>query len=171
MLIADLHERIRQHVLAAVRSQQVTQTALAELVGMKQSHISNLLNGRRRLSIDGMDAVLNVLGLDVTRLIPMSDQTRSPKDSSTTLESVPMIQHRAAMNPTFGNSLAIVWSTVGLIGSLDKPHVRFWRLRARKAPVYLEGLVSHRRDLTLEDRELVADVRQRCPDSGGNDGD
>ena len=49
-----------------------------------------------------MDAVLNVLGLDVQRLIGMSDQTRSPKDSSTTLESVPIIRHRAAMNPTFG---------------------------------------------------------------------
>jgi transcriptional regulator with XRE-family HTH domain len=148
MLIADLHERIRQHVLAAVRSQQVTQTALAELVGMKQSHISNLLNGRRRLSIEGMDAILNVLGLDVTRLIPMSEQTRSSQDSSSPLDSVPMIQHRAAMNPTFGRNdiLGELGFTKVLLRRLSADHtdarapwVRFVAVRADTAfaaPMY-----------------------------------
>jgi transcriptional regulator with XRE-family HTH domain len=103
MLIADLQERTRQHVFAAIKSRQITQRALGELVGMRQAHISNFVLGRRRLSIDGMDAVLNALGLDVTSLIAMSEQTTpSPQNCSTSLESVPLIQHRAAMSPTFG---------------------------------------------------------------------
>jgi transcriptional regulator with XRE-family HTH domain len=102
MLIADLHERIRQHVLATIKSNQLTQKELGELIGMRQAHISNFVLGRRGLSIDGMDAILKVLGLDVQRLIAMSEQTTPfPKECSATLESVPIIQHRAAMNPAF----------------------------------------------------------------------
>ncbi len=103
MLIADLQERTRQHVLATIKSRQITQSALGKLVGMRQAHISNFVLGRRRLSIDGTDAILNALGLDVMSLIAMSEQTTpSPKHCSTTLESVPLIKHRAAMSPTFG---------------------------------------------------------------------
>ncbi len=111
MLISDLHERIRQHTLATVKSRQLTQRRLAELIGMRQAHISNFLHGRRGLSIGGMDAILKVLGLDVTRLIAMSDQTRSPEDCSTKLENVPLIQLRAVMNPTFGKK-----ETLGELG-------------------------------------------------------
>ena len=35
---------------------------------MRQAHISNFVLGRRGLSIDGMDAILKVLGLDMARL-------------------------------------------------------------------------------------------------------
>jgi hypothetical protein len=50
-----------------------------------------------------MDAILNALGLDVMSLIAMSEQpTPSPQNSSTSLKTVPLIQQRAAMSPTFG---------------------------------------------------------------------
>src|ERR1017187_3086958 len=102
MLIADLHERIRQHVLATIKSNQLTQKELGELIGMRQAHISNFVLGRRGLSIEAMDALLNVLGLDVHSLMAMSEQTTaSPNDPSATLESVPIIQPRAAMKPAF----------------------------------------------------------------------
>lgn len=103
MLIADLHERIRQYVLATINSGQLTQRALAEMIGVRQAHISNFLHGRRGLSIAGMDALLGVLGIDVEDLLSMSDQTRPLKDCSIALENVPLIQLRAAMHPTFGH--------------------------------------------------------------------
>jgi transcriptional regulator with XRE-family HTH domain len=103
MLIADLQELTRQHVFATIKSRQITQRALGELVGMRQAHISNFVLGRRRLSIDAVDAILNALGLDVMSLIAMSEQTTPyPINCPTTLESVPLIQHKAAMSPTFG---------------------------------------------------------------------
>ena len=143
MLIADLHERIRQHVLATIKSNQLTQKELGELIGMRQAHISNFVHGRRGLSIEAMDALLNVLGLDVRRLMAMSEQTTpSPKDSSSTLESVPLIQHGAAMNPTFGKDeiLGELGYTKTLVRQLKaeptdtrKPWVRFIAVRADAA--------------------------------------
>lgn len=103
MLIADLHERLRQHVLATIKSRQITQRALGEMVGMRQAHISNFVLGRRGFSIDGMDAILKVLGLNVQQLIAVTDQTRVRKVSLSAIESVALVHLRAAMNPTFAN--------------------------------------------------------------------
>lgn len=122
MLTADLHESLRQHVLAIIKSRQITQRALAELIGMKQAHISNFVNGRRGLSIDAMDTILKVLGLDVTTLIAMSGQTLSPKDCSTALESVPLVEQRAAMKSTFGKN--------EILGKLGFTKVLLRRLKA-----------------------------------------
>jgi predicted XRE-type DNA-binding protein len=101
VLIADLHERIRLHVLATVKSRQITQKALAERVGVQQAHVSNFLLGRRGLSIEAMDAILNALGIDVMSLIAMSEHAPGLKNGSNPLETVPMVQPRAAMKPTF----------------------------------------------------------------------
>jgi transcriptional regulator with XRE-family HTH domain len=139
MLIADLHESLRQHVLATIKSKQLNQRELAELIGMRQAHISNFVLGRRGFSIDGMDAILKVLGLDVTSLLAMPGQTPSPKDCSTTLESVPLIQLRAAMNPTFAKDdlRGELGFTKSLLRRLNadsievrKPWVRFIAIRA-----------------------------------------
>jgi transcriptional regulator with XRE-family HTH domain len=104
VLIADLQEHLRKHVRATVKSRQITQSGLGELVGMKQSHISNFLLSKRGLSFEGMDAILKVLGLDVADLLSMSRQTPSMKQCSPTLESVPLVALKAAMNRTFGKS-------------------------------------------------------------------
>ena len=103
MLVADLHERIRQHVLATIKSRVITRTALAERIGVQQAHISNFLLGRRGLSIGVMDAILNALGLNVEQLVAVADQTPVRKEPASALESVPLIQLQAAMNPTFSN--------------------------------------------------------------------
>jgi transcriptional regulator with XRE-family HTH domain len=103
MLVSDLHERIRQHVLATIKSRVITGTALAERIGVRQAHISNFLLGRRGLSIDSMDAILNVLGINVERLVAVADQTLLRNEPSSALENVPIVQLQAAMNPTFAN--------------------------------------------------------------------
>jgi transcriptional regulator with XRE-family HTH domain len=116
MLIADLHERIRQHALATIKSRVITGTALAERIGIKQAHISNFLLGKRGLSIDSMDAILNVLGINVERLVAVADQTQVRKKSSSVVESVPLIQLQAAMHPTFSNDE--VQGTIGFTKAL-----------------------------------------------------
>jgi transcriptional regulator with XRE-family HTH domain len=103
MLVSDLHECIRQHVLATIKSRVITGTALAERIGVRQAHISNFLLGRRGLSIDSMDAILNVLGINVERLVAVTDQTLPRNEHSSALENVPIVQLQAAMNPTFAN--------------------------------------------------------------------
>jgi hypothetical protein len=69
-----------------------------------------------------MDAILNVLGLDVTDLLGMSDQMRGQKDGSIAFESVPLIHLRAAMNPTFGKD--------ELFGELEFSKTLLRRLKA-----------------------------------------
>jgi transcriptional regulator with XRE-family HTH domain len=139
MLTADLHESLRQHVLSTIKSRQMTQSALGELAGMRQAHISNFVLGRRNLSMDGMDAILKALGLDVTSLIVMSGETPAAKDCSPTLESVPLIKHEAAMEPTFRKDefLAELWFPKVLLHLLNAEPaekrtdwVRFIALRA-----------------------------------------
>jgi transcriptional regulator with XRE-family HTH domain len=120
MLVADLQEQTRQHVLAAIKSRQITQRALGERVGIRQAHISNFVRGRRRLSLDGMDAILNALGLDVKSLIAISEHTTSSQNGcSTTLESVPLVRHEAAMNPAFGKDEIL--AELGYAKSLVRP--------------------------------------------------
>jgi SOS-response transcriptional repressor LexA len=101
MFIADLQESLRQHVLATIKSRQITQCALAEMIGMRQAHISNFVRGRRGFSIDGMDSILKALGLNARQLIAMTEQTRVRKASSSAIESVALIHLRAAMRPIF----------------------------------------------------------------------
>jgi transcriptional regulator with XRE-family HTH domain len=103
MLVSDLHERIRQHVLATIKSGVITGTALAERIGVQQAHISNFLAGRRGLSIEAMDAILDALGLNVEQLVAGADQAANPKGSTAGIESVPIIHPRTAMNPTFAD--------------------------------------------------------------------
>jgi transcriptional regulator with XRE-family HTH domain len=142
MLVSDLHERIRQHVLATIHSRAITGTALAERIGVKQAHISNFLLGRRRLSIDSMDAILNVLGINVERLVAVADQTPVRKEPSSALESVPSIQLQAAMNPIFANEdfQGTIGFTKALLRRLKaeppdtrKLWVRFIAIKADKA--------------------------------------
>lgn len=142
MLVSDLHERICQHVLASVKSGQITQTALAELIGMKQAHISNFLLGRRGLSIATMDAILNKLGITVEQLVAVAEQPQARKESAPTIESVPLIQLEAAMNPTFSNGeiFGQLGFTTLLLRQLKadcpekrKPWVRFIAVRADNA--------------------------------------
>jgi hypothetical protein len=98
--------------------------------------------------MDGMDAILKVLGLDVTNLIEMSGQTPSAKDSSPTLESVPLVEHGASMKPTFGKNEILAESQFPkvLLHRLKAEHpekrtawVRFIAIRANAAlaaPMY-----------------------------------
>jgi transcriptional regulator with XRE-family HTH domain len=102
MLIADLHESIRLYSLATIKSRKITGTALAERIGVQQAHISNFLTQKRGLSIEKMDALLNVLGINVEHLVAAGDQTRGQKES-TAIECVPVIHFQAAMNPTFAS--------------------------------------------------------------------
>lgn len=103
MLVSDLHERIRLHVLATIKSQKITGTALAAKIGVQQAHISNFLTRKRGLSIEKMDALLAALGLNVEQLVAVADQTPVRKESAPAIESVPLIRLQAAMNPTFAS--------------------------------------------------------------------
>ena len=64
-----LQENLRKTLWDRINAGEITGLRLAEQTGFKQAHISNFLNRKRGLSLEGMDKVLNVQHLSVLDLI------------------------------------------------------------------------------------------------------
>ncbi len=64
-----LQENLRKTLWERIDAGELTGLRLAEQTGFKQAHISNFLNRKRGLSLEGMDKVLNVQHLSVLDLI------------------------------------------------------------------------------------------------------
>ncbi len=69
MKFCALQENLRQTLWDRINSGQITGLRLARQTGFKQAHISNFLNRKRGLSVEGMDNVLDVQHLSVLDLI------------------------------------------------------------------------------------------------------
>jgi SOS-response transcriptional repressor LexA len=64
-----LQENLRNILWERIESGELTGLRLAEQTGFKQAHISNFLNKKRGLSIEGMDKVLSVQHISVLDLL------------------------------------------------------------------------------------------------------
>jgi SOS-response transcriptional repressor LexA len=64
-----LQENLRKTLWHRIEEEGLTGLRLAQQTGFKQAHISNFLNRKRGLSIDGMDKVLRVQHLSVLDLL------------------------------------------------------------------------------------------------------
>src|SRR5215468_10945311 len=68
-----LQENLRKTLWDRIEDGDLTGLRLAEQTGFKQAHISNFLNRKRGLSLEGMDKVLNVQHLSVLDLLDPSE--------------------------------------------------------------------------------------------------
>jgi hypothetical protein len=64
-----LQENLRKILLDRIEAGELTGLRLAQQTGFKQAHISNFLNRKRGLSLEGMDKVLQVQHLSVLDLL------------------------------------------------------------------------------------------------------
>src|SRR5438552_2190996 len=69
MKFRALQENLRKTLWSRIEEGDLTGLHLAAQTGFKQAHISNFLNRKRGLSLEGMDKVLNVQHLSVLDLI------------------------------------------------------------------------------------------------------
>jgi hypothetical protein len=69
MKFKALQDNLRKILLARIESGELTGLRLAQQTGFKQAHISNFLNRKRGLSLEGMDKVLSVQHLSVLDLL------------------------------------------------------------------------------------------------------
>jgi peptidase S24-like protein len=69
MKFKSLQENLRKTLLERIDGGALTGLRLAEQTGFRQAHISNFLNRKRSLSLEGMDRVLNVQHLSVLDLL------------------------------------------------------------------------------------------------------
>jgi hypothetical protein len=71
-----LEANLRKLLWARISAGELTGLKLAEQTGFRQAHISNFLNGKRGLSLEGMDRVLVAQRLSVVDLVDGSEISR-----------------------------------------------------------------------------------------------
>ncbi len=71
-----LQENLRNTLWERIDGGELTGLRLAEQTGFKQAHISNFLNRKRGLSLEGMDKALNVQHLSVLDLIDPAEVSK-----------------------------------------------------------------------------------------------
>lgn len=98
MNFQDLHERLRRELLGRIESGGLTGVALARQSNFKQAHISNFLNGKRALSLEGLDRVLAAQGLTVDQLLPLELTAAAGPAPAGEMEGVPVVTPATAMN-------------------------------------------------------------------------
>src|SRR5215471_18994117 len=69
MKFRTLQENLRKTLWGRIDEGELTGMRLAEQTGFRQAHISNFLNRKRSLSLEGMDKVLSVQHLSVLDLL------------------------------------------------------------------------------------------------------
>lgn len=109
MNFADLHELLRLELLRRIETGTLTGTKLAQRTGFRQAHISNFLNRRRSLSLEGLNRVLEAQSLSIEELLPVHLAAAAgtltqhhlallPGPAPEPVELVPVIVPSAAMN-------------------------------------------------------------------------
>lgn len=102
MKFKALQDNLRKILLDRIESGDLTGLRLAQLTGFKQAHISNFLNRKRGLSLEGMDKVLFVQHLSVLDLLDPAEVNKrasivapSPDD----FENVMLTDPSSAVTP------------------------------------------------------------------------
>ncbi|MHB8304143.1 MAG: helix-turn-helix domain-containing protein [Acidobacteriaceae bacterium] len=98
MRFDTLHENLRLEILRRIDRGLLSGSTLARATGFQQAHISNFLNQKRFLSLDGLDRVLEAQKMSVLDLLPadISPDTSQPSSSASMSQTVPVVTHSAA---------------------------------------------------------------------------
>src|SRR5271163_2588161 len=71
MNFQDLHELLRVELVRRIERGTLTGSRLAQQAGFQQAHISNFLNRKRALSLEGLDRVLASQNLSIDQILPL----------------------------------------------------------------------------------------------------
>jgi hypothetical protein len=124
MNFQDLRERLRMELLGRIESGSLTGTVLARQSNFKQAHISNFLNGKRALSLDGLDRVLAAQGLTVDQLLPVELSAAEDTNPAGGVEAIPVVTATTAMNDAVVRPGAVI-ETVQVAGAALRSN-RWW---------------------------------------------
>ncbi len=110
MTFQHLHELLRLELIRRIEQGTLTGTKLAQQAGFQQANISNFLNKKRSLSLEGLDRVMAAQDLTVDQLLPfdLSALSASSVASGDPMEIVPVISHSAAMESPFATASSII---------------------------------------------------------------
>ncbi|MDR3746158.1 MAG: hypothetical protein P4K80_08525 [Acidobacteriaceae bacterium] len=99
MNFQDLHELLRLELLRRIELGSLTGTGLARQAGFQQAHISNFLNRKRSLSLEGLDRVLAAQNLTVDQIMPvdLSAAAAAPPPTTDLVDAIPIVSPSTAM--------------------------------------------------------------------------
>lgn len=100
MNFQDLHELLRTELERRIQAGKLNGTTLARMAGFQQAHISNFLNRKRSLSLEGLDRVLASQNLTIEQVLPLdlAASASHPPNQADPLESVPVVSASVAMD-------------------------------------------------------------------------
>ncbi len=96
-----LQDNLRKALRKRIEARQLTGLKLAKQTKFKQAHISNFLNKKRSLSLEGMDKVLSVQNLSVLDLLDPDEVNARASlmaPSADAFENVPVVEAETAAN-------------------------------------------------------------------------
>jgi hypothetical protein len=99
MKFRTLQDNLRKEIGRRIEVGELTGLRLAQQAGFQQAHISNFLNGKRGLSIEGMDRVLAAQNLSVLDLLDPAEVNKRasiPPPSEEGYENVLLVEPRVA---------------------------------------------------------------------------
>jgi hypothetical protein len=105
-----LQDNLRRVLWERIESGELTGLRLAQRTGFKQAHISNFLNKKRGLSLEGMDKVLSVQHLSVLDLLDPAEVNRRASilpPSVDEFENVVLTDASTAATQPFINSMHV----------------------------------------------------------------
>jgi hypothetical protein len=100
MNITQMHERLRLELLRRIQRGTLSVSLLSRQTGFGQPHLSNFLNGRRRLSLEAIDRVMGAQHMDARDLLPAAGQITSWQSEEET-SAIPVVSHAAALFEPF----------------------------------------------------------------------
>jgi len=125
MNFQELHELLRLELVRRIERGSLTGRRLASQTGFQQAHISNFLNGRRSLSLEGLDRVLAAQHLTVDQLLPV-ELAAAVVPLAEPMETVPVVSPSAAMDEARVTEASV-------IETVQVPASRLYDNRARSA--------------------------------------
>jgi hypothetical protein len=94
----DLHELLRLELLRRIERGDLTGTRLAQQTKFQQAHISNFLNRKRALSLEGLDRVLAAQELSIEQILPFEITAAAASSPAEPSEPIPVISSSAAID-------------------------------------------------------------------------
>jgi hypothetical protein len=108
MNFQDLHELLRLELLRRIERGTLTGSRLAQQAGFQQAHISNFLNRKRSLSLEGLDRVLAAQNLDIDQILPLDLAAAASIPASDPIEVIPVVSPSAAMDEARISTASII---------------------------------------------------------------
>lgn len=101
-----LQDNLRRVVQERIAAGELTGLRLSEMTGFRQAHVSNFLNSKRGLSLEGMDKMLRVLKLGVLDLIDaeeIREQGTRVSGAQSGFQDVLLVASADAWQPRIGS--------------------------------------------------------------------